>query len=109
MSRVENLHEVMDSTWCDKVVLLQNKVAGPKATINMLRAAKDLGLRVVIEYDLSYHPKGGDYVSGVAGPRAYLGTQGSEVCIASDWEQLFRWVRNARRRRGNAQHRGTGM
>ncbi len=102
MSRVEDLHEILDSSWCDKAVLLQNKEAGPKATINMLRMAKDLGLRVVIEFDLNYHPKGGDYISGVAGPWAYLGEQGSEgVCVASDWEQLFRWVRNARRRSRN--------
>jgi hypothetical protein len=100
MSRVEDLHEILDSNWCDKPALLQNRVAGPKATKNMLRMAKDLGLRVVIEYDLNYHPKAGDYISGVARPWANLGEQGGdEVFIASDWGQLFRWVRNARRKR----------
>ncbi len=68
MSRVEDLREILDSNWCDKPALLQNRVAGPKATKNMLRMAKDLGLRVVIEYDLNYHPKAGDYISGVARP-----------------------------------------
>ena len=82
-----------DSRWCDKATLLQNAVDGPQATLNMPHAAKQLGLRVVMEYELGYHPQGGDYVCAVAGPWEYRATAGGVECVASDWAQLFNWVR----------------
>ena len=100
MSRVENLFEILENNWADKGVLLHNTVAGPKGTRNMLLTAKALGLRIVIQYDLDHHPKAGDYVCGVAGPWAYQAGAQGEVCVASDWAALFRWVRNAKRRAG---------
>jgi hypothetical protein len=93
MSQVADLYEVMTSGWCDRGVLLSNALADSAGTRTMLEQAHALGLEVLVEYDMGYHPRGGDYVSGVSEPWTYLVQDGQRIQVADSWQTLFEWVR----------------